>query len=45
VPWTALTFGAPIVMLLFMVLLYPISKVAWLTADVMLRPVVAEECA
>ena len=43
VPWDALTYGAPLVMLAFMVLLYPISKVIWLTADVMLRPVTAEE--
>jgi uncharacterized protein (DUF983 family) len=43
VPWNALTYGAPVVMLLFMVLLYPISKVVWLTVDVMLRPVMAEE--
>lgn len=43
VPWDALTFGAPVVMLVFMILLYPISKVVWLTADVMFRPVTPEE--
>lgn len=43
VPWNALTYGAPVAMLAFMVLLYPISKVVWLTADVMLRPVTAAE--
>ena len=43
VPWDALTYGAPVVMLAFMVLLYPISKVVWLTVDVMLRPVTREE--
>ena len=43
VPWNALTFGAPVVMLVYMVLLYPISKAVWLTADVMLRPVTAAE--
>lgn len=43
VPWTALTFGAPVVMLVFMVLLYPISKLTWLTVDVMLRPVMHHE--
>jgi uncharacterized protein (DUF983 family) len=43
VPWNALTYGAPVVMLLFMVLLYPISKVVWLTVDVMLRPVMPDE--
>jgi uncharacterized protein (DUF983 family) len=43
VPWNALTFGAPVVMLVYMVLLYPISKAVWLTADVMLRPVAPAE--
>jgi len=43
VPWNGLTFGAPVVMVGFMVLLYPISKVVWLTVDVMLRPVTQEE--
>jgi uncharacterized protein (DUF983 family) len=43
VPWNGLTVGAPIVMLVFMVLLYPISKVIWLTADVVFRPVCPEE--
>jgi uncharacterized protein (DUF983 family) len=43
VPWNGLTFGAPVVMIAFMVLLYPISKVVWLTVDVMLRPVTQEE--
>ena len=43
VPWNALTFGAPIVMLIFMVLLYPISKVVWLTVDVTIRPVMPQE--
>jgi uncharacterized protein (DUF983 family) len=43
VPWNALTFGAPVVMVVFMIMLYPISKVLWLTVDVMLRPVTPEE--
>jgi uncharacterized protein (DUF983 family) len=43
VPWNALTFGAPVVMLVLMVLFYPVSKVVWLTADVMLRPVTPGE--
>jgi hypothetical protein len=43
VPWNALTFGAPVVMILFTVLFYPVSKVIWLAADVMLRPVTPEE--
>ena len=45
VPWDALTYGAPIVMLLFMVLLYPVSRIVWLTVDVMFRPVLPEELA
>jgi uncharacterized protein (DUF983 family) len=43
VPWNALTFGAPVVMLAFMIALYPISKVVWLTVDVMVRPVTRED--
>ena len=43
VPWKALTFGAPVVMLLFMIVLYPVSKVVWLTVDVMVRPVMPDE--
>lgn len=43
VPWNALTFGGPVVMLVFMVFLYPISKVVWLTADVAFRPITPEE--
>lgn len=43
VPWTALTYGTPVLLLLWMVVLYPVSKVVWLTVDVMLRPVTAEE--
>ncbi len=43
VPWNALTFGAPVVMVLFMIFLYPISKVVWLAADVAVRPVTSDE--
>jgi uncharacterized protein (DUF983 family) len=43
VPWDALTFGAPVVMLMLMVLLYPLSKIVWLTVDVMVRPVTPQE--
>jgi uncharacterized protein (DUF983 family) len=43
VPWDALTYGAPLAILIFAVAIYPISKVVWLTADVMLRPVMPEE--
>ena len=43
VPWDALTYGAPAALLVGMVLLYPISKVVWLTVDVLVRPVMPEE--
>jgi uncharacterized protein (DUF983 family) len=43
VPWDALTYGVPVALLVFMVLLYPVSRVVWLTVDVMLRPVTPEE--
>jgi len=43
VPWDALTYGAPAAMLAFMVVFYPVSKVVWLTADVLIRPVGPEE--
>jgi uncharacterized protein (DUF983 family) len=44
VPWDTLTYGAPLLILFFTVALYPISKVVWLTIDVMLRPVTPQEC-
>jgi uncharacterized protein (DUF983 family) len=43
VPWDGLTFGAPVAFLLFMIVLYPVSKVVWLTVDVMVRPVMPAE--
>ena len=45
VPWDALTFGTPVALVVFMVLLYPVSKVVWLTVDVMLRPITPDEFA
>ena len=43
VPWDALTYGVPIGLVVFMVALFPVSKVIWLTVDVMVRPVTHEE--
>ncbi|MEO7083942.1 MAG: DUF983 domain-containing protein [Gemmatimonadaceae bacterium] len=43
VPWDFLTFGVPVMMIAYMVGLYPISKCVWLTVDVALRPVTAAE--
>jgi uncharacterized protein (DUF983 family) len=43
VPWDALTYGAPLGMLLILPLLLPFSKVVWLAIDVLVRPVLPEE--
>lgn len=43
VPWDALTFGAPLGMLLILPVLLPVSKVIWLSVDVLVRPVLPEE--
>lgn len=43
VPWDGLTYGAPAVLLVGMLLLYPVSKVVWLTVDVLVRPVTPQE--
>jgi uncharacterized protein (DUF983 family) len=42
-PWTALTYGVPVLMIFYMVALYPVSKCIWLTVDVAVRPVTADE--
>lgn len=43
VPWDALTYGAPVLLLVGMLLLYPVSKVVWLAVDVLVRPVTPQE--
>ena len=43
VPWDALTYGAPIALVVGMLLLYPVAKVVWLTVDVLVRPVTPQE--
>jgi uncharacterized protein (DUF983 family) len=43
VPWEGLTYGAAAAMLLLPLLFYPVSKVLWLTIDVMVRPVTPPE--
>lgn len=45
VPWTALTYGGAAVMFVLPVLFYPVSKVAWLALDVLVRPVTPNEVA
>jgi uncharacterized protein (DUF983 family) len=43
VPWTAITYGAPIVAVVVILLLHPVSKVILLTVDVAFRPVTPDE--
>lgn len=43
VPWDALTYIAPIGMIVVMLLLIPFSKVVWLAVDILVRPVTAAE--
>lgn len=43
VPWDILTWALPLGVALMPVLLLPFAKVAWLTFDVMLRPITPEE--
>ena len=42
-PWDLLQFGLPPLALVLVVVLYPVSKLAWLAFDLMLRPVTREE--
>jgi uncharacterized protein (DUF983 family) len=44
VPWKAIQYGAPVVMLGVMIVLFPVSRVIWLAIDVLLRPVQSAEC-
>jgi uncharacterized protein (DUF983 family) len=43
VPWDTLTWVAAVGMLLAPAVLYPFSKVLWLTIDVLVRPTMPEE--
>jgi uncharacterized protein (DUF983 family) len=43
VPWDALMYGGAVVMLALPPLFHPISKVVWLTIDVLVRPVTRAE--
>ncbi|MDQ2668907.1 MAG: DUF983 domain-containing protein [Gemmatimonadota bacterium] len=43
VPWTFFQYAIPVVLLLVMIVLFPISRVVWLAIDVLLRPVEASE--
>jgi uncharacterized protein (DUF983 family) len=43
VPWDAITYIAPIGMIVVMVLLIPVSKVVWLGVDLLARPATPAE--
>ena len=43
VPWDLLQYGGAAAMVLLPIALYPFSKVTWLAADVLIRPVTKEE--
>jgi uncharacterized protein (DUF983 family) len=43
VPWDAMTYVAPIGMIVVMLTLLPVSKVVWLGVDVLVRPVTPSE--
>jgi uncharacterized protein (DUF983 family) len=45
VPWDALQYGAPVLIIAVPFVLFPFSKLLWLAFDLMLRPVSAEEMA
>ena len=42
-PWDLLQFGLPLLALVLVVALQPVSKLLWLAFDLMLRPVTAQE--
>lgn len=44
IDWDVITYGAAIGMALTPIILYPFSKVLYLTVDVFMRPVRPEEC-
>ena len=44
-PWVALQWGGVVLMVTGAVLCYPFAKSIWLAADLMLRPMTAEELA
>lgn len=43
VPWDALQYGGPVVMLLAPLVIFPFSKLLWLAFDLVFRPVSPEE--
>jgi uncharacterized protein (DUF983 family) len=45
VPWDTLMWAGPLGVLLVMIFIIPVSRVVWLSIDVMVRPVQPEELA
>ena len=43
VPWNLLEYGLPVLMVVALVGFFPISRLAWLAFDLMLRPVTPDE--
>ena len=43
VPWDLLEYGLPVVMVVALVGFFPVSRLAWLAFDLMLRPVTPDE--
>jgi uncharacterized protein (DUF983 family) len=45
VPWTALQYGGPLIMIALPVLFYPLSRALWLAWDLHFRPGAVEDAA
>lgn len=45
IPWDMLQWVIPVVLVISMVVLYPVSKIVWLAVDVLVRPVTDAELA
>ncbi len=43
VPWTALQYGGPAIMIVLPVVFYPFSRALWLSWDVYFRPAASED--
>jgi uncharacterized protein (DUF983 family) len=43
VPWDAISYVAPVLMLVLVVALYPVARVFWVAFDVLFRPVTPDE--
>jgi uncharacterized protein (DUF983 family) len=43
VPWTLIQYGAPILIIILPFVFFPFSKLLWLAADIVIRPITPEE--